>query len=76
VGQPSFDHSLDEGRGEKGKRQRHAIERAIFFLRVAMDAMVQLESPFRLSGVWYFDHAGGFHRVDKFERDMGLLKEH
>ena len=29
----------------------------------------------RLSGAWYKDHASGSNRVDKFERDIRLLKE-
>jgi tetratricopeptide (TPR) repeat protein len=37
-----------------------------------------LETPaevLRLSGAWYKDHASGFNRVDKFERDIRLLNE-
>jgi glycosyltransferase involved in cell wall biosynthesis len=33
------------------------------------------EEARRLSGVWYIDHASGSNRVDKFERDIRLLKE-
>jgi hypothetical protein len=61
AGQPSFDRSLDEGRGKKGERQRHA-DRALCLLLARGDGR---DGAARISYQFVLPAMGVAKRIDE-----------